>query len=195
MELDRRLIEDAVEVRELEGKRTVTGYAAVYNSKSKDLGGFREIIKEGAFASVADGKSEVRAYFNHNPNFVLGTTMSGTLRLSDTPKGLKYEVDLPNTQYARDLAELIDRGDIRGSSFAFSVRDEEWRDGGRLREIRSLELHDVSIVTNPAYQAAKVVSLRSMDAHKAAADKALIQKQRLELELYLLRHKAHTQNN
>ena len=64
MELDRRISEELVEIRDLEGKRTVTGYAAVYGSKSKDLGGFREIIKEGSFATVADGKGEVRAFFN-----------------------------------------------------------------------------------------------------------------------------------
>lgn len=189
MELDRRLVEDEITVREEGGKRTVTGYAAVFNSFSKDLGGFREIIKKGAFTEALASGGEVRAYFNHEPNMLLGSTVAGTVRLTENQRGLKYEIDLPDTSYARDLAELINRKDVRGSSFAFQATDEEWRENGRLREVRSVVLHDVSIVTNPAYEAAQVVSLRSMEAHKAEIEKAKAQHDHLELELYLLRNK------
>lgn len=186
-DLDRRFVADEIEVRSEGEMRTVTGYAAVYNSRSKDLGGFREIIAPGAFADIAESKTEVRAYFNHDPNYVLGTTMSGTLRLSDTPKGLKYSIDLPSTSYARDLEQLIRRGDVQGSSFAFQVKDEEWRDGGRTRELRSLVVHDVSIVTNPAYSAAKVISMRSMDEFKKHCRDWKKQLWIWEQELYLMK--------
>jgi HK97 family phage prohead protease len=118
--------------------------------------GFREQIAPGAF-NDAIKDDDVRALFNHDPNILLGRTASGTLQLTTDKRGLKYSVDLPDTAAARDVRELIRRGDVSGSSFGFMVDEDEWdeRDvkNGKLplRTILKASLFDVSPVTYPAY--------------------------------------------
>lgn len=131
---------------------TIRGYAAVYNSDSEWMGGFYEQIATGAFDGVMD--NDVRAYFNHDENLLLGRVSSGTLRISTDKRGLFYEVDLPNTTYANDLAELMKRGDVNQSSFAFLIEKDRWeqRDGTTYRIIEKVSrLLDVSPVSQPAY--------------------------------------------
>ena len=96
----------------------VRGYAAVYDSDSEFMGYFEQIEK-GAFDDVMN--DDVRAYYNHDENYLLGRVSSGTLRIGTDKRGLYYEVDLPNTTYANDLVELMKRGDINQSSFAFLI--------------------------------------------------------------------------
>ena len=146
-----------IEVRTKEdGKREVVWYPAVTERFSEDLGGFKEIIKRGAFRS-AISKSDVRALLNHDSNFVLGRNVSGTLKLEEDENGLRAVADFPNTTYANDLIEVIERGDISQGSFAFTVDEKRssWKkdkDGKTIREIEEVrELFDVSIVTYPAY--------------------------------------------
>lgn len=130
----------------------IRGYAAVYNSDSEWMGGFYEQIEAGAFDSVLD--NDVRAYFNHDENLLLGRVSSGTLRISTDKRGLYYEVDLPNTTYANDLVELMKRGDVNQSSFAFLIEKDRWeqRDGITYRIIEKVSrLLDVSPVAQPAY--------------------------------------------
>ena len=132
--------------------RKIRGYAAVYGSDSEWMGGFYEQIEAGAFDDVLD--NDVRAYFNHDENLILGRVSSGTLRISTDKKGLFYEVDLPNTTYANDLIELMQRGDINQSSFAFLIDRDRWeeRDGKTYRIIEKVSrLLDVSPVAQPAY--------------------------------------------
>lgn len=139
-----------------EGKRTLVGHAAVFNQLSEDLGGFREQIAPGAFAD-AIGKDDVRALFNHDPNFVLGRNMSKTLTLSEDQRGLAIHIDLPDTPTIRDLVVApIERGDVSQMSFGFSVRPggQDWAkdDNGQVvRTLKKLRLFDVSPVTFPAY--------------------------------------------
>lgn len=140
-----------MESAEYEGS-TVRGYAAVYNSDSEWMGGFYEQIAPGAFDSVLD--NDVRAYFNHDENLLLGRVSSGTLRIGTDARGLFYEVDLPNTSYANDLVELMKRGDVNQSSFAFLIERDRWeeRDGKTYRIIEKVSrLLDVSPVAQPAY--------------------------------------------
>ena len=140
-----------MENAEYEGN-TIRGYAAVYNSDSEWMGGFYEQIEAGAFDSVLD--NDVRAYFNHDENLLLGRVSSGTLRISTDKRGLFYEVDLPNTTYANDLVELMKRGDVNQSSFAFLIEKDRWeqRDGITYRIIEKVSrLLDVSPVAQPAY--------------------------------------------
>ena len=142
-----------------ESKRTVRGYAATFNSPSGDLGGFIEQIDSSAFDET--DMSDVRALFNHDQNYVLGRTVSGTLRLMKDEKGLAYEVDLPDTQLGRDMYESIKRGDISQSSFAFTIEDDEFRmeDGNVYRTIKKIKrLYDVAPVTFPAYEATSVMA-------------------------------------
>jgi HK97 family phage prohead protease len=161
----------AVETR-ADGRLVLTGYAVRYNTLSVDLGGFRETILPGAFDRVLSrqrGKQDVVALFNHDPNQLLGRTSSGTLELSSDEKGLRYTVVLPSTELGRTIAELTARGDLRGSSFAFTVdtKGESWapgEDGKPRRSIREVTgLYDVSVVTHPAYSSSSTaIARRSM---------------------------------
>ena len=134
--------------------RTITGYAAIYNSDSEDLGGFIERMAPGSF----DGRlqDDVRVLFNHDNNLVLGRTISGTATLEVDEKGLRYTCQLPDTSYARDHIELMERGDVTQSSFAFTIEDESWEeraDGMLIRTVKKVgQLYDVSPVTYPAYK-------------------------------------------
>jgi HK97 family phage prohead protease len=103
------------------------------------------------------GRDDIRALFNHDPNLVLGRNRSGTLRLSEDSEGLHYEVDMPDTSYARDLTEAMQRGDVSQSSFGFKVAGPDGQDfaededGFPLRTLSKISLFDVSPVTYPAY--------------------------------------------
>ena len=135
---------------------SVRGYAAVFNSVSEDLGGFVEYIEPRAFDNVMD--NDVRALFNHDFNYLLGRTSAGTLKIWTDERGLGYEAQLPDTSYAKDLAVLMERGDVTQSSFAFMVDQDRWEvddEGNYTRYIESVSrLIDVSPVVLPAYQAA-----------------------------------------
>lgn len=186
-EVERRAL--PVELR-LEGGEAqptkIVGYAAVYNKLSQDLGGFREQIAPGAFARNLDG-ADVRALFNHDPNFVLGRTTAKTLRLSDDDQGLRIEIDPPETSYASDLLESMRRGDISQMSFGFRTLSDDWslKDGENVRTLRDVELLDVSPVTFPAYPQTSV-AMRSLKAFQGQQehpdhDTAAL-RQRLDLE-------------
>lgn len=132
--------------------RPLLGYAAIFNSVANIGDYFEERIAPGAFAA-AIARDDVRCLFNHSDNYVLGRNKSGTLRLAEDDKGLRYEVDPPETTWARDLVTSIDRGDINQSSFQFRATRQEWDDTGDLpiRTILEVELYDVAPVTFPAY--------------------------------------------
>lgn len=147
---EQRTVDVNVEALEQRG-RTLHGYAAVYGAESGDLGGFRERIAAGAFANVLEG--DVRCLLNHDPNVVLGRTTSGTLRLFDEQRGLRFEVDLPESR--SDIREAVSRGDIDGASFRFKVGEESW--DGEMRTVKTIaELHDVTVATYGAYPEASV---------------------------------------
>jgi|SRR5947209_1589220 len=143
------------------GGKTLSGHAAVFDQLSEDLNGFREKIARGAFRGCLS--DDVRATINHDPNLVLGRSTSGTLRLVEDRQGLGFEVDLPDTDYAVNLRELMGRGDVSQCSFMFSepVIREQWEyasddsaagDALPIRTILEFDrLFDVSVVTYPAY--------------------------------------------
>jgi hypothetical protein len=174
----------AVETR-ADGRTVLSGYAVRYNTTSVDLGGFRETILPGAFDKVLNrqrGKRDVVALFNHDANQLLGRTSSGTLELSSDEKGLRYSVVLPNTELGRTIGELTARGDLRGSSFAFTVeqKGQSWapgEDGVPRRSIREVSgLFDVSVVTHPAYSSSSAaVARRSMEAWMAEQEETPVQ--------------------
>ena len=151
-----RFIPQEMRVKADEGERKkIVGYAAKFNSLSEEMWGFREQIAPGAFTEALK-KSDVRALFNHDPNYVLGRQSAGTVSLTEDDVGLHYEIDPPDTQWARDIVSSIERGDIAESSFAFSMSGgvEEWDDTATpaIRTIKSVgNLYDVSPVTYPAY--------------------------------------------
>lgn len=146
----------------------IEGYAAVFNSPTDIWGMFTEVIAPGAFADAIASNDDIRALFNHDWNNVLGRTKSRTLRLSEDARGLKFEVDLPNTTLARDLSESLKRGDISQCSFGFVPTSETWDYELEIpvRTINSVELHEISVVSIPAYEDTEV-SLRSKEANKS----------------------------
>lgn len=166
-ERERRVIGGPVEARQDGDVRQLSGYAAVFNTVTDIAGLFREQIAPGAFTEAVT-RDDVRALFNHDANFVLGRTASGTLSLREDAQGLRYDVTPPSTTWATDLMVSVSRGDITQSSFAFSVDDESWEYPAGvlpLRTIRKATLYDVSPVTYPAY-ASTSVSARAVDAAK-----------------------------
>lgn len=145
----------------------ITGYAAVFNSKTSIGDFFDEIIEPGAFSRSLSENGDIRALFNHNWDNVLGRTKSGTLYLEEDERGLKFEIELPNTSVGRDLAESMARGDINQCSFGF------WIDNGKetwdysvepaLRTIHEVELFEISIVSLPAYDDTEASIVRSKE--------------------------------
>jgi len=146
----------------------ITGYAAVFNKYSVDMG-FREKIAPGAFRSALK-ISDARALYNHNPDYVLGRQSAGTLTLKEDKRGLWMEVDPPNTSYARDLVENIRLKNIKEQSFGFTVKSDSWEDINEDTPTRTLleigEVFDASVVTYPAYQDT-TVALRSLESARA----------------------------
>jgi len=148
--------------RSAKGRRLI-GYAARFNSLSKDLGGFRERILPGAFDASLSGGKDIRALYHHESALILGRTSAGTLHLSQDATGLAFAIDMPDTTYARDLEALIERGDVRGMSFGFKVPkggDRFTREGGEsIRELPNIDLKELTVTSIPAYEGTNV-SLR-----------------------------------
>lgn len=138
---------------------TLAGHAAVFGQLAEIRGGW-EAVAPGAFDDVLRRGDDVVALRDHDPALLLGRTSSGTLRLSTDGDGLAFEVDLPDTGYARDVRELVGRGDLAGASFGFLPgRDELGHapDGRQLRTHTSVKrLLDVSVVALPAYDGTDV---------------------------------------
>lgn len=154
--LERRWTTGEVEVRSVGQKAYIEGYAAVFNSRSKNLGGFVEVVERPAFNKTVK-EADVRALWNHDPSLLLGRTRAGTLKLSLDTSGLYYRTEAPNTSYARDLVELLSRGDVTQSSFSFFKIHDEWdltEDEYPQRHLTEVGLVDVSPVTYPAYEEA-----------------------------------------
>lgn len=201
MELERRCVElkelrvvDPVSENDT-GQQVIEGYASVFDSWSQELGGefpFREKVMKGAFIESIQN-DDIRALFNHDPNYILGRNKAGTLTLEEDEKGLKVRIVLPDTQYARDLLVSIKRGDITQMSFGFSVIIDKWdvSDGLDIRELHKVKLYDVSPVTFPAYEQTDV-GVRSADAiHKRYLEDTRKSKEieRKQAEMQLLKQK------
>src|SRR6266540_356621 len=152
---ERRFTSVPVEIRAAaKDKLTIGGYAAKFDRKSQNLGGFVEEIRHEFFnKSRGDGWPGVLARHNHDDNMLLGTTGAGTLRLAIDEIGLDYSVDLPQSRM--DVYELVQRQDVRQSSFAFIAFEDDWStndQGFPLRSLISGRLVDVASVNTPAYE-------------------------------------------
>lgn len=147
---------------------TLRGHAAVFNSLSEDLGGFREIIEPGFFREALRRKPDVRLLVNHE-GLPLARTASGTLELREDDRGLHVFARLDRGDPdVEQLRRKMQRGDVDQMSFAFTLREDgdEWedRDEGILRRLLpggADELFDVSVVTFPAYRSTDV-TMRSV---------------------------------
>jgi HK97 family phage prohead protease len=155
-----------IEVRSTSTGRIATGYAIVFSpSRSQDLGGFVEQVDPGAMKL---GQKNIWALRGHDSNKQLGSTDSGTLRLSKDTKGIRYELDIPATSDGNDLVTLLQRGDGGRCSFGFTVISDDWKvlsDNTVLRTLLDIDVFEISIgVVFPAYSAT-TSALRSVPQH------------------------------
>jgi HK97 family phage prohead protease len=153
--------------------RQIIGHGSVFNTETELWPGTFEKVDPEFFSDVLN--DDVRALFNHDPNFILARTKSGTLKLSIDEQGLRYEIpEMPNTTTGNDLLESISRGDISQSSFSFITKEDKWEkreDGTKLRTLLKCEkLYDVSPVTYPAYATADVAKRSQEDFEKQEQD-------------------------
>lgn len=151
----------------LDGK--IVGHASVFDSWSETLGGifpFKEIVRKGTFTETIK-LDDIRALFNHDPSYVLGRNKAGTLELEEDEIGLRVVITPPDTSWANDLIKNLRRGDISQMSIGFIVLEDTWgtQDGIDIREIKKVQLFDVSIVTYPAYTQTDV-GVRAMESYK-----------------------------
>lgn len=169
--IERRMVEMEVRLDNEDDKPTISGLGAVFNKRAEIFPGFFEEILPGAFDDVLKS-DDVRALFNHDSNNILGRKSAGTLELRSDKKGLDYKIFPPDTQVGRDVQVSIDRGDVTGSSFSFTVAKngdswEERDDGTVLRTITKIKsLGDIGPVTFPAYNDT-TVAVRSRDDFQA----------------------------
>jgi len=136
--------------------RKLEGYAATFGTEVR-IADFTETIAPGAFAASLAERADILALVDHDASRVLARTKSGTLRLSEDTRGLAFSLDVPGTSHGQDVLALAERGDLGGASFAFSVRDggEVWN--GDRRELRTVNLREISVVTAwPAYEGTSV---------------------------------------
>jgi len=149
----------AYKTEEEESRMLVEGYAIVFNSESRDLGGFTEVVKEDALDKALERNTDVLALYGHDYQNVLGRQSADTLQLKKDERGIKFTLDLPNTQLGRDVYTLVERGDLKGNSFGFTVEKDSWDKKGE-KVIRTIEqvrdLFEISIVSLPAYEATEL---------------------------------------
>lgn len=196
------------EFRLIPENRIITGYALKFNKESQDLGGFVEVIDSNALVGVLE-RSDILALLNHDDSKVLArsTNLKGTLSLEIDKIGLKYSFNAPNTPNGNEVYDAIQRGDLRNSSFAFTVTDsgQQWERRGEkyIRKITQFDLlYDVSPVFRPAYLDT-TSAIRSLDVLKSEErisipDPEIIDTTPVvladELELINIQYKGNTYN-
>ena len=168
-----KIIRSSKEIRAHADSRTIDGYAVVFDSWSRDLGGFTEIIRQSAITQELLNESDVIANINHDDNLMLARWIGGegTLKLSLDEKGLRFEFDCPETERGNQLLWDIRNGNLFECSFCFALPDNDtcqrwFRDesGSLKREITQIGwLHDVSIVSLAAYPATSVANREQID--------------------------------
>jgi uncharacterized protein len=170
--MEQRVNVAGFEIREESDGMHFTGYAALFDSPSEPLP-FTERIAKGAFKRSLRSRNDIKFLWNHDSGEILGSTRARTLTLSEDDRGLKVEGMLPNTSRGRDVAELLRRGDVDAMSFGFSVPQggDTWSNDGSERTLKSVRLHEVSVVAWPAYTAtAGTVSVRKFEETAKRAD-------------------------
>jgi hypothetical protein len=157
--LERRSV---VEVRADASK--IVGHCVVFDTRSRDLGGFVEVVRAQAVDQALTGS--VVALYDHQPGAVLGRTPA-TLQLRKDSRGLAFTLDPAPTQAGREALELVRRGDVNGASFGFRTKRDAWRKdaGVIIRELLDIEIAEISLTAFPAYREADVsVAQRSLHA-------------------------------
>lgn len=173
------------ELRETDGGgMAFTGYAAVFDSPSEPLP-FIERVAPGAFRRTLAARNDVKMLWNHDAGEVLGSTRAKTMTLVEDGRGLLVNAELPDTTRGRDVAELLKRGDVDSMSFGFTTLRDSWDAEGNNRTLQSVRLHEVSVVSFPAYRATSgTTSVRSLFrlAYRASVDPTLLAEALLKIE-------------
>lgn len=158
---------------EADGQKRTVGYAARFGVWSLDLGGFREMLRPTAFDKTLRAGNDIKALINHDASKVIGSTRAGTLTLNPDERGLWNEKSLPDTTYANDHYVVVQRGDVHGQSFGFSVPQggDEWNKDFSNRYVNEVRLHETSDVTFPAYPQTSV-SARSLAMFEARSGRS-----------------------
>jgi HK97 family phage prohead protease len=147
----RSIVYSNLEVRAENEGRTIVGYAAVWDSPSEYMG-FTEFVKRGAFTKTLNDGADVRLLIDHE-GVPLARSKSGTLKLSEDERGLRVEAELdPANPDAARIMSAMKRGDLSQMSFAFRTVKDSWNADRSVRELREVQLFDVSVVTFPAYE-------------------------------------------
>lgn len=174
-----------MEVRARKDGTSIFGYASVWDSPSEPLP-WVEYVRRGAFTKTLKDGADVRLLIDHE-GIPLARTKSGTLALYEDARGLAVEADLdPMNPDAARVISAMARGDMNQMSFAFRTIKDSWNNDRSMRELREVQLYDVSVVTFPAYEET-VAELRSRQstATVSNADSLLIRKN----QLAIARHK------
>lgn len=157
---------------------TAVGYALKFRKRSQPMRGFVEQVEPQAVTKTLD-EADIRALWNHEVSSLLGRKAAGTLQIRADEIGVPYEIALPNTQLGRDVAELIARGDVTGSSFGFRIvgNGEQWgetEDGYPVRSLTEIAIRDVGPVTFEAYLDSEV-TLRSLAEQTGIEVRSLVE--------------------
>lgn len=153
---ERRYVDIAVR-ESSEGK--LVGYAALFNVRSQELGGFYEELAPGCFARCLRKKPDIVCLLNHNNDKILGRTTAGTLQVKEDSKGLWFSCEVAmNTTIGHDVYENVRIGNLTQCSFGFICNEQSWRHEGGvdIRTVLDADVFDVSVVTRPAYQETSV---------------------------------------
>ncbi|BDR75765.1 HK97 family phage prohead protease [Clostridium tetani] len=171
-----------INVETTEDECILKGYVNKYNTRSQNLGGFYEEIRQGAFDDSLT-KNNILALYGHDYNKPLGR-LGNNLELKSDDIGLYFELRInPKVSWAKDTYELVKDGVLNGMSFGFCCEDDEWIDdnGKCVRNINKLDLFEISVVSSPAY-VDSTVSCRNYEQHKQNE----LTKRKLKLELELI---------
>jgi uncharacterized protein len=151
-----------VEVRAV--GRQLAGLAVPFDTVAH-IAGFDEVVRRGAFTETLRENPDILALLDHDMTRVLGRTKANSLRLAETERGLAFEIDLPGTSWANDALELVRSNTAGGMSFGFKVRAAGERWEKMLRELRSLDLVEISVVSSfPVYDGTSI-SARARQHH------------------------------
>lgn len=168
-----KIYRNITEIRTNSESRTIEGYAVVFDSWSRDLGGFQEIIRKSAISQELLNESDIIMNIDHNDSLMLARWKEGegTLRLSLDEHGLAFSFEAPETERGNQLLWDIRNGNLFECSFCFALPDNDtcqrwWRseDGALKREITQIGwLHDCAVVITAAYPATSVDNREQID--------------------------------
>lgn len=182
---------DNIEVRKNDNDEVESfeGYVVKFDTRSHYLG-FYEKVDKRAFDNTLKKDNNIFALFNHDWSKPLASTRNKSLELYTDKEGLRFKLSpKAKTTFLRDVRELVDSGELRGMSFGFIVNDDDWetRDGEDYRTLKDVDVAEITLTHNPAYESSEV-NIRSHENYKEEKRKA---KEKRDADLELLKLKSN----